>query len=162
MSLFNTPSDGSENIDISKLAEHFASDPEAYPETENPDDNPDDANLPLELTDSEADTKLVREYLDIYQSVLSAGCAFVVGEYDLSKYTWKGQTLDRLAERGAFLAQWLRDSLGEADSDKILFFSMLAMNTGQTVNAAMQDKKRKAAAMQKQQGNDTTNKTTTA
>ncbi|PSJ72374.1 hypothetical protein C7N43_34520 [Sphingobacteriales bacterium UPWRP_1] len=161
MSLFNTPPDGSENIDISKLAQHFGTDPEAYPETANPE-NADDTDLPIDLTDREADAKLVREYLDIYQSVLSAGCAFVVGEYDLSKYTWKGQTLDRLAERGTFLAQWLRDSLGEADSDKVLFFSMLVMNTGQTVNAAMQDKKRKAAAMQKQQGNDTYKTTTTA
>ncbi|HRI28542.1 MAG TPA: hypothetical protein PK239_14755 [Chitinophagales bacterium] len=149
MSLFNNPEGKPvENIDLQTLAEHFGSDPEAYPDdAPNPDEQEPEL---LEITDREADVKLVREYLDIYQNILSAGCAFIVGEYDLSKYTWKGQTVDKLAERGTFLAKWLRDSLGEADSDKILFFSMLAMNTGQTVTAAFADKKRKAAAAKKQ------------
>ncbi|OWY22526.1 hypothetical protein C7N43_38140 [Sphingobacteriales bacterium UPWRP_1] len=161
MPLFNAEGKEVESIDIDQLAGHFGTNPEAY-ETDNTDTDFEDEIGEMDITDKEGDIKLVREYLDIYQSMLSAGCAFVVGEYDLSKYSWKGKTLDDIAARGTFLAQWLRDTIGETDSDKVLFFSMLAMSSGQTVMAALADKKRKDAAAKKQQLQNNENTANTA
>lgn len=161
MALFNKDGNEVENIDLNTLAGHFGTNPEAY--GTDPNNDPDGENTEQELTftDKEADIKLVRDYLDIYQAILSGGCAFVVGEYDLSKYTWKGKTLDDIAARGTFIAQWLRDTIGETDSDKVLFFSMLLMSSGQTVMAALADKKKKdaiqAAAKKQEKDNENAN-----